>query len=410
MSRFSSPVVRTLEKSCLFTIAATSVHCLTSRYHFPIFQSRLTFGPRGDCDCVVTESTTGTRVDKGRPDNAWTGSPSVASGRRLTRESRPPVTCLKRSPISSPNRLAAASIQVMAPETDLQNKSFSNLEGVKLGLKPRYQGKRDWKKAFQSPRHGHLPDNSCRKRRSNMIVHFISRRDSLLSGSILFCILVSILAVISFVTFPDIVDASGPGGHSPGGIRPPSGGGGHRGGGGFGFGIGIQLAPRIDPAAQEPNWDKIEKDMKGAAPATTTDGGTTKTRAVAKEPAYVAPARKLTKPRVPYLTELAIDIDKTLMDLAWNEPVKAIQLYKSALAQAKKKGDVQGEREALTNLAHVYYLTGRFARAAETYEEAFAISRKLKDMTEEAAARRNLAAVFIAWGQYDQAENRMWKR
>ena len=99
-----------------------------------------------------------------------------------------------------------------------------------------------------------------------------------------------------------------------------------------------------------------------------------------------------------------MDIDRTLLELASNDPVKAVELYKSALAQAKKKGDVQGEKAALINLGHIYYLTGQCSKAVENYEKTLAISRKLKDAKEEAVALRNLAAAFTAWGDYQKAE------
>ncbi len=171
----------------------------------------------------------------------------------------------------------------------------------------------------------------------------------------------------------------------------------HRGGGGIGIGIGIQLMPRVAPA-REVDFDKIERELKQESPA--SEETTSRPRKVVD----TTPARKLAKPRVLYLTELAMDIDKTLMELAWNEPVKAVQLYRSALTQAKKKGDTQAEREALINLANVYYLTGQFANAMENYETALAISQKLKDPLAEAMALRSLAAVFTAWGEDDDAQ------
>jgi CHAT domain-containing protein/lipopolysaccharide biosynthesis regulator YciM len=117
------------------------------------------------------------------------------------------------------------------------------------------------------------------------------------------------------------------------------------------------------------------------------------------------PLRKMSKPRAPYLTELAMDIDKTLLELASNDPVKAVELYKSTLAQAKKKEDLQGEKAALINLGHIYYLTGQCSRAVENYDQTLAVTRKLKDRREEAVALRNLAAAFTAWGDYRKAED-----
>jgi tetratricopeptide (TPR) repeat protein len=125
---------------------------------------------------------------------------------------------------------------------------------------------------------------------------------------------------------------------------------------------------------------------------------------VAKAAEQIVPIRKLAKPRVLYLTELIIDVDRTLVELAANEPAKAVQLYKSAVAQAKKRGDSQAEREALSNLAAVYYLTGQLTRAKENYEQALVLIKKLNAVQEEAVALRNLAAAFTAAGEYADAE------
>jgi hypothetical protein len=72
------------------------------------------------------------------------------------------------------------------------------------------------------------------------------------------------------------------------------------------------------------------------------------------------PSRKLAKPRVPYLTELALDIDWALVNLVLQQPAAVAAIYKNSLSAAKKAGDASKEREAATNLGHVSYLTGRF--------------------------------------------------
>ncbi|MBM4328820.1 MAG: CHAT domain-containing protein [Deltaproteobacteria bacterium] len=216
----------------------------------------------------------------------------------------------------------------------------------------------------------------------------------------LFVSLVMILMALGIV-LPDFLLASGPGGgpsKSPG--RPS------RGGGGIGIGIGIQIGPRMPTEDKEVDFDKIERDlMRKADPDSGDDEKPQRVRQPtpkAVEPPM--PARKLVKPRVLFLTELAIDIDRNVIDLATNEPVKAVQLYKSAAAQAKSKRDLQAEKEALTNLAHVYFLTGQLARAREAYERTLEIFRKLGDSKEEAIAIRNLAVAATAAGDYDLAE------
>lgn len=199
------------------------------------------------------------------------------------------------------------------------------------------------------------------------------------------------LVATALLLVPDFLLASGGGG----------GGGGHHRGGGIGIGIGIRLAPR--ETIQEPQFlDSGDLDISDDDPSEK------RTRTPrAQKPAPVVETivlRKLVKPRVGFLVELALDIDRTLMELAINEPVKAVQLYNNSLAQAKKKGDFQGQKEAYTNLGHVYLLTGRFPKATESYEKALDLAGKLKDAKEQGITLRNLATAFVAWGDYQRAE------
>jgi CHAT domain-containing protein/Tfp pilus assembly protein PilF len=74
------------------------------------------------------------------------------------------------------------------------------------------------------------------------------------------------------------------------------------------------------------------------------------------------------------------------------------------LAEARKAQDPKAEREALTNLGHVFYLTGRFSKATENYEDSLAVSRRLGNVRGEAVAHRNLGAAGTAGGDYTKAE------
>lgn len=199
-----------------------------------------------------------------------------------------------------------------------------------------------------------------------------------------------VVAIIG-LALPDMGAASGYGGH-----RRPSGGG------GIGIGIGIQLLPRGAPA-QDVDFDKVERELKREEPASAADEGSSRTTRTTKT-AVLAPTRKLIKPRVPYLLELAMDIDKTLMELALTEPANALKLYKNAAAKARAKRDAQGEREALQNVGHVYFITGQFQKAVENYTKALEILRTLRNTEQEAIAVRNIAAVFIASADYQDAE------
>ena len=114
---------------------------------------------------------------------------------------------------------------------------------------------------------------------------------------------------------------------------------------------------------------------------------------------------KLVQPRVPYLAELAMDIDPQIREFARREPARAVLYYRNALIQAQQKRDIRAETEATTNLAHAYYLTGQLQRAKESYDAALAKTKAhLKERSRQAIARRNLGAALIAWGAYNEAE------
>ncbi|MEW6532995.1 MAG: CHAT domain-containing tetratricopeptide repeat protein [Thermodesulfobacteriota bacterium] len=209
----------------------------------------------------------------------------------------------------------------------------------------------------------------------------------------------TILLLSAFsLAVPDMLLAHGPKGGAP--ARGPRGGGG--GGGGFGIGIGIMIGPRMPVEDKGPDFDKIERDLMEKAGEDSDTPKKVKSASTQAPPPVAT--RKLTQPRIPYLLELAIDIDRTVLEMARNEPARAVQFYRNAVAQAKKRGDLQAERYAAQNLGHVLYLTGRFERARQSYEQALSISRHLTDTLEQGIALRNIAAALTAAGEYDQGE------
>ncbi len=116
------------------------------------------------------------------------------------------------------------------------------------------------------------------------------------------------------------------------------------------------------------------------------------------------PLVKLAKPRVPYLAELAMDMEQSLITLVRRDPVKAVRVYAQALKDAKRVKDPKREWTACANLGHVYYLTGRFVQAAACYSRAAAISKRQSDPVGEGIALRNLGATLTASGEYRRAE------
>jgi CHAT domain-containing protein/tetratricopeptide (TPR) repeat protein len=114
--------------------------------------------------------------------------------------------------------------------------------------------------------------------------------------------------------------------------------------------------------------------------------------------------RKLAKPRVPYLSELIMDIDGNLVDLVQQGSSSAVTKMEKLYRAAKASNVPLKEREASTQLAHVYYLTGQVEKSGEYYSKSLLISRRIKDAAGEAEDQRNLAAACTAAGDFASAE------
>ena len=113
--------------------------------------------------------------------------------------------------------------------------------------------------------------------------------------------------------------------------------------------------------------------------------------------------KRLARPRVPYLSELALDIDTTLMELAQRRPAAATTIYKNFLSAAEQTKDPAKERNAANNLGHVFYLTGRFPQSIANYSRALQVNTRIGDSTEKAVSLRNLGAVLTAAGNFHEA-------
>lgn len=116
------------------------------------------------------------------------------------------------------------------------------------------------------------------------------------------------------------------------------------------------------------------------------------------------PLVKLAKPRVPYLRELAMDIEPDASRLTRSDPVKAVRVYEQALREARRIKDSKREWKASTDLGHIYYLTGRFDRAIAHYSRTADISKQQRDPVGEGIALRSSAAALTASGEYRRAE------
>jgi CHAT domain-containing protein/Tfp pilus assembly protein PilF len=194
---------------------------------------------------------------------------------------------------------------------------------------------------------------------------------------------VAIITVLIWI-FPWATYTANAGSHSDGGKH-------HRphGKSGISIGIGIGIVPGgvSGHKKREVKPRMIEAPIVEYAPQVST-----------------APLRKLAKPRVPYLTELAMDIDRTLVEHASKDPIAALRFYGKVLAKAKESKDVHAEYQSLLNLGHVYYVTGQLRKSVENYGKALDKTSGSGTPEQEAVARRNLAAAFAAFSGYEDAE------
>jgi CHAT domain-containing protein len=121
----------------------------------------------------------------------------------------------------------------------------------------------------------------------------------------------------------------------------------------------------------------------------------------------VAVSRKLMRPYIKYLNELAMDIDPALKELPPTELKKTIEQLRKRIKDLRDgKGLIAEERAgSALRLAHLCFLTGRFPEAFEAYSLTLEMAGAKGDRRAEAIALRNIAAVSIAAGDYDKGRN-----
>lgn len=172
--------------------------------------------------------------------------------------------------------------------------------------------------------------------------------------------------------------------------------GGMRPGPGFGIQPSPQLQIRERPRIRRPAVEFYEPEDQSVVRARRAKKFTK--RMARRQPV------KLARQRVPYLSELAMEIERPLVDLVKREPVNAIRRYEKALEKAKLSRDPGQQIEAMSRLGHVFYLTGRFTPAEKHYAAAADICRRQGNSTGEGISLRNLGATFTASGDYARAE------
>ncbi len=206
------------------------------------------------------------------------------------------------------------------------------------------------------------------------------------------------LLLIAFVcqtaVFPTSTIASGMGhGH-----------GGGRGGGGVGIGIGINISPgmggglRYMGTISEAELRELEKEK--AAQSEEGESGLVRKGISRGESSRPERPTKLSKPRIRYLDDLAMDIDPALTRSVLSNPSKAIKDYRRTLEKARKTEDQKAEQDAIVNLGNVYFLVGWFSQAAAMFEQLLDMAKDSNDSQLQARAKSSLVAILIVWGDY----------
>lgn len=127
---------------------------------------------------------------------------------------------------------------------------------------------------------------------------------------------------------------------------------------------------------------------------------------VREEPKAVKPVPtvKMVPEPIPYLEELAIDIDKETRRLAREEPLRGELIYRESVGSAEKSGARHEKLEALVRLAHLYYLTGQLGKSVHTLQQAVSVARLLGDSERETRILRDMAAAYIGWGEFQEGD------
>jgi len=188
----------------------------------------------------------------------------------------------------------------------------------------------------------------------------------------------------------------------------PSGGGGGGGGGGFGIGVNIG-GPPIGPGGG--GWTylgttsqaEIDRANTQIIPEGGSAGGRKAVPQAISKPKAPQRVAKLSKPRIGYLEDLAMEIDPGVRKAAFSNPAETLANYERVLAQARKTGDKRAEQAALANLGALYFLIGWFSRSANMFQQLLNYAAMVSDTRQQGIAQSRLIAVMIAWGDYAKA-------
>ena len=106
---------------------------------------------------------------------------------------------------------------------------------------------------------------------------------------------VAILCTLMLAGLPEILIASGPGGHGGGGV--PSRGGRSGGGGGFGIGIGIQIGgPRMPAEVSDHKFPDLQKELRSSDDKPQKERTQKQSGKLVDKHVDSAPLRKMSKP------------------------------------------------------------------------------------------------------------------
>jgi tetratricopeptide (TPR) repeat protein len=117
------------------------------------------------------------------------------------------------------------------------------------------------------------------------------------------------------------------------------------------------------------------------------------------------PPCKLVPPQVPYISALAMPYSRDFADRVRQNPGKVLKALRYTLLRARMTRKQVNENRALTDIGHVYFLTGRFPQAQQTYEKVLVQAGRANDRHGQAVSLLGLGAVNTAWGKYGAAKH-----
>jgi CHAT domain-containing protein/Flp pilus assembly protein TadD len=104
-----------------------------------------------------------------------------------------------------------------------------------------------------------------------------------------------------------------------------------------------------------------------------------------------------------FLVQADMGIDPKLIADVRKDPKGTLKKYLEVLKTAKRKRNIEDQRNALVYIGNIYYLQGLFNKGADHFSQALKFYQEANDLNGEALMTNSLGAVKAASGRYDEA-------